>query len=899
MKKIAILIFISFYSVALFAQDEKEIKALFRDAEMHLLYEEYELALPLYLKLIDKGWDNANTQFSTGMCYMYVQKQIKQAIPYLEKAVNNTSPNFREGNYKEDRAPEEAWFFLAKAYRIDGQLDKAINAYKEYQSKIPASDSYMHSFLPLQIKSCETAKTFISNPVSIIKTPIDFNEEGDNYFPAVSGNGNFIAFTAYQEYRDPDFGPSYFDNIKFSKKEGDSWGRTKDLTSDIASDGYVSTSFLSYNGDYMLLYKYDMGNENLYYTELEGSRWSEMKKLSKNISGKDNETHGSITRDGSTIYFVTDRPGGLGQKDIWFSVKDSKGRWGTPQNVGNVINTEFTEESVFIGPEGKTMYFASEGHTTMGGYDIFKSTLDASGNWTEPQNLGYPINTTNDDFFYMPIGDGSEAYTYRTPETGGSSQIIKIEFPKTERVIEVVADDIPAQDDNLDTQTTEPDPIATVTETPTSTETEIVTETETTATTPPPAEPEVTVITVPSEYELKGSLSLQDNKEIDPSFYIHVAKPDGEVVAALSPNIGTGEFKTKIKFGSYVVKAFGDGYEPAEKFIYISEDQQSSEVLTFLEMVPIAVSTGEYFVIKSVLFDYNSAELNRDAQIEVERLATLMNKNPSLYIEVVGNTDAHGTVEYNQQLSIRRARSVVNYMNNNGIDQSRFVAKGLGKDNFVAINENPDGSDNPEGRQLNRRVDMKVIRSNNDKITTENIYVPDELKYKEFLTYTIFLMETEKPLKPSYFNQSGENIANVWMFRTEAGYMYTVGKFSHQSEALPLMNKVVDAGFPDARIINSIEYNELVQKSSNFFKSKMEDTDKKVYTIQLYALKKPLENSNLKGIDEVEVLQGADGYYRYIWGEFIGKTSARQALAGVMQKGYYDAFVVELEKFRN
>src|SRR5690606_31228142 len=106
---------------------------------------------------------------------------------------------------------------------------------------------------------------------------------------------------------------------------------------------------------------------------------------------------------------------------------------------------------------------------------------------------------------------------------------------------------------------------------------------------------------------------------------------------------------------------------------------------------------------------------------------------------------------------------------------------GMGKDNFIAINQNPDGTDNPEGRRLNRRVEIKIIKSNNDNITIEDIYVPDDLKYKDQMTYTIFLMETQKPLELSYFKQSGSTISNVWMFQTEAGYLYTVGKFNHQS----------------------------------------------------------------------------------------------------------------------
>jgi outer membrane protein OmpA-like peptidoglycan-associated protein/tetratricopeptide (TPR) repeat protein len=786
MKRSIIFILTLIFASSIIAQDEKEIKNLFKEAESNILWGDYNLALPIYLEILDKGWDNANIQFNIGNCYMNVNRQIGKAIPYLENASVNITSNYKEGNYKEEKAPEEALFFLAKAYRIDSQFDKAIETYQKFQSMVSVSDVYMHEFLPMQIKSCETAKKMQENPVHFLSEELDFGKQGDNYYPSVSGNEQSIAFTAYQEENDPDFGSIFFEYVYFSTKEGDQWKKPKDLTSDLVSDGYFSTAYLSYNGDFLILFRDYYGNGNLYYSELEGRRWSPVSKFPKQISGRDNEVHGSITKDGSTLYFVSNRQGGSGEKDIWYSIKDSKGKWGTPINMGETINTPFIEEAVFIGEDENTIYFASEGHNSMGGFDIFKSTKDSGGNWSEPQNLGYPINTPADDVYYMPIGDGSVAYYAKFPETGGEQRIYRIEFPETERIIEVVAEEVSEPADTLivnnetDTQSTE-----------SNTETEVpVVETKT--------------ITVPSDYELKGSLTLQDNKELDPSFYIHVAKPEGEVVAALSPDITTGEFRTKIKYGSYVVKAFGDGYEPVEKFIYISETEQNAEVLTFLEMTPKEVSSGEYFTIKSVLFDYNSSELNRDAQIEVEKLAILMQKNSSLYLEVVGNSDSHGSDEYNQKLSIKRSRSVIDYLNDKGIVPSRFVAKGMGKDNFIALNENPDGSDNPEGRHLNRRVDMKVIRSNNDKITVENIYVPDELKYKEQLSYTIFLMETEKPLKPSYFSASGENIANVWMFRVESGYLYTVGKFNHQADALTLMNVVVDAGFPNARVISSI-----------------------------------------------------------------------------------------------
>ncbi len=891
MKQSVLFLLTLFIISVTYGQDEKEIKTLFKEAESHLLYEEYELALPIYLEIINKGWDNANIEFNVGLCYTYVQRQYAQALPYLEKAVQSVTQNYKEGNYKEDKAPEEAWFFLAKTYRVVGQLDNAIATYKKYKTMIQVSDVYMNDFLDLQIKSCEYAKNMMANPVKFVSEEIDFGEEGDNYYPAVSGDEKSIAFTAYQEERDPDYGNLFFENVYYSTREGNQWKKPKDLTSDLASDGYYSTSFMSYAGDFLILYHNDYGNDNLYYSELVGKKWSSVTKFPKQISGRDNETHGSITRDGSTLYFVSDRPGGYGEKDIWYSVKDNKGKWGPPLNLGPDINTEFIEESVFVTDNGNTLYFASEGHNSMGGFDIFKTTKDAGGNWSEPQNLGYPINSLADDVFYMPVGDGSVAYYAKYPEGGGQQRIYRIEFPKTERVVEVAANDITPANDSLNFQSDSTQNLA---------ENTNITEnqagnTSTTGTSQPV---ETKTIVVPSEYELNGNLKLQDNKELDHSFYIHVEKPDGEVVAALSPDPTTGQFRTKLKFGPYVIKAFGDGYEPAEKRINISENEQNPEVLTFMEMVPKEVSTGEYFTVKSILFDYNSDKLSRDAQVEIEKLAKLMQKNPTLKIEVDGNTDALGTDAYNQQLSVKRARSVVDYLNNKGIDNTRFVTKGLGNTNYIAINKNPDGSDNPEGRKLNRRVDMKVINANNDQITIENIYVPDELKYKEFLTYTIFLMETPKPLKPSHFNTSGENIANVWMFRTESGYLYTVGRFNHKSEALTLMNKVVDAGFPDARVISNLEYNQLVQKSSNFFKSKMADTNRKVYTIQLYAMKNPVDVSKIKGLKDIEEIKSPDGYYRYIWGEFIGKTSARQALNDVMQKGFYDAFVVEMDKIR-
>ncbi|MFA6401660.1 MAG: tetratricopeptide repeat protein [Salinivirgaceae bacterium] len=159
-------------------QDEKKIKQLYKEADTHFLYEEFDLALPFYLQLIGEGWENANIYNSIGMCYLNSSGNESLAIPYLEKAITNISANYKEGNYKEDRAPQEALFYLAKAYRLNGQFDKAIQTYKQYQGYIGVSDVYLIDFVALQIKTCETAIQMTANPIYFVENELSIGQSG-------------------------------------------------------------------------------------------------------------------------------------------------------------------------------------------------------------------------------------------------------------------------------------------------------------------------------------------------------------------------------------------------------------------------------------------------------------------------------------------------------------------------------------------------------------------------------------------------------------------------------------------------------------------------------------------------------------------------------------------------
>jgi len=875
-KKVLLILALSLPFVIAQAQD-KNYKLWFQEAQEFMLYEEYGKALQKFLSIENRGWINANVSFGIGVCYMNINNQNKNAIPYLIKATENTSATYKEGNYKEEAAPEEAWFYLGKAYRLNGEYDNAVKAYTEFKVRSSAADVYFNDFLDVQIQSCQTAQDLISNPL-----PIDISDAGfallndECYFPAVAGDGKSVVFTSYQEVRDPYTGEKdFFELIYYSKLDDDgNWSKPQEITYDIASDGNYETASLSYHGDMMILYRDDYGNGNLYFSTYVDGKWGTIQKFPKTINSKYNETHGSLSPDGKALFFISDRPGGQGGRDIYRSFFDMQGNWGQPVNMGPVINTPFDEDAAFLAEDSKTLYFVSEGHTSMGGFDIFKTTVEMNGEWTEPQNLGYPINSPYDDVFYCPVGDGTIGYMNRYPDAGYGVK-------KMCRVAPIMA----SQPAYAEQPTYTPEETYT-TEEPTTTQEPSQTETYT----PEPAAP-----TYPSEYHLKGRITLQDNKEIDETFYVHVADNSGKVLAALSPDIASGEFSTRLKPGSYKVTAYGDGYDPADSYIYISPEELNPEVLSFVSMTPTAVSAGDYYSIRSILFDDNSSRLNRDAQVEVERLYLLMLNNPGLTLEVDGNTDDRGTDDYNQRLSVMRAREVVSYLTKKGIAESRFVIKGLGKSNFIAINQNPDGSDNPQGRALNRRVDLKVLNQSGANVEVEGIYVPDELKYRDQLTYTIWITESEKPLSPSKF----KDINNVWIFPSDNGkhYMYTFGLFKHQAEAIQMTGKIVDAGFADAHVINSIEYNQIIQKGSSIYKSKMADPDKSTYCIQLLAVTQPVAESRFRGLFDVEMHKGDDGYYRYTWGEFIGKTSARQALEDILAKGFTDAFIVNVDKF--
>lgn len=400
MQPLALFFFLSAAS----GQSADEMKDIFAQAESYYLYEEYELANQLYILL--ETPDNFNVQYKIGVCYLNIPGEKEKSIPYLEAAVKNSRYEAKPESFKEMLAPLDAYFYLAKAYMINDDLDKGLSTLQTFNkiARDTKSKGGMTNveFIDQQIQACNNAIQFKENPINFSKQTLgsEFTFGSINENAAVSYDGNTIVYTERR---------GIVNVIFFSKKERGKWQPPIEITAELRAGEDCSTCSLNKDGTELFLYKTDNYDGAIYSSTYVDGAWTPIKKLNKNINTKFYESHASISYDGSKLYFTSNRDGGEGNLDIYVSVKDEDGEWGSAENLGAAINTPFNEDTPFITANDSILYFSSEGHSSMGGYDNFKS-LRIGSVWKTPSNLGYPINSTDDDKFFQPFNNGANAY---------------------------------------------------------------------------------------------------------------------------------------------------------------------------------------------------------------------------------------------------------------------------------------------------------------------------------------------------------------------------------------------------------------------------------------------------------------------------------------------------------
>ena len=910
-----IFLFIIITSLASYSQEvnKKDFKRIFQDAEYFFLFEDYTTALPLYLKLYEMDTTSSNVNYRIGICYTEDRLNAHHAIKYLTKASKNISPKYKVGSYKERGAHFDSFKYLGRALQRDFEFDLAIKAFTKYESLLKVNDLVEIEITRKDIESCKNAKELlVQSALNYVKVDIisdKINAGYPDYSPVVSDDETIMVFTSRRRYKlterkksiDVDYldeindvpDEFYMEDIYSSTFVNDEWTKAKKITKQLKADEYTSVVSISRDGTKLFLLRKDIltakeDEGNIYMSEFKSGRWMPMEKLNKNINTTKWETHASINNDGTKLYFSSERDGGYGGLDIYVSTADENGDWGPAENLGSEINSPFDDEYPFVLADNKTLYFSSQGHYNIGGHDIFYSKMNDDGDWTMAINLGYPTNTMDDDIFYQPIKDGTQAYfALETYEGMGGKDIYKLfisqstfgdfgsqEFlsSKTDTLVfPMNLADLYRVNDRIDSSSIK----------------KVIKYEE-------PSNKYIPVATAiaANNIIIKGKIILADNNLVDSTFTLDILDPNIlKTKQQIKPEIETGKYVFKSLLTELTLEANGNGYKMASKKIIIPKDYSMPEMIVNITMFPIEVASGEYYSIKSIFFDYGKDELKRESKIQLEMLFELMTKNASLYIEVIGFTDSKSSASFNKTLSEKRARIAVKYLVAKGISVERFVAKGMGEDSPIAINNNPDGTDNPDGRQLNRRVDIKLLNTDVSNVVIEPVYVPENLAYKGITHnkknkfYILLSVQDKKLTRPVE--------CDYREVKSAKGYVYTLGAFNKKALAIKSLNKALDNGFKDAVIIDNLEYLTLSKKSTND-----NPPIKGTYSIQIKALSQPVkisEFTNLKGVKEY---LSEDGYYRYTYNEYKTKAEARNHLDEVLNEGFADAFIIEIGKYK-
>jgi len=552
-------------------------------------------------------------------------------------------------------------------YQLGMKFEKALEYYELYKRKLLANEEYLgRDKVPLQlvdrnIYECKNGLEFVANPqnFSIESVGLGVNSEWHDYAPVLNEDETMLIFTSRRKIdnlNEDVFDDNFpYEDIFVSIKKGESWSRAENIGSVINTLYFDSNLGLSSDAQTLYIYKDENGGDIYFSQRNEDGDYTRPQPMSDAINSSFSEKSVSISPDGSTLYFSSDRPGGLGGLDIYITKKDDQGNWQPAQNAGENINTEYDDDSPFIDYDGKTLYFSSKGQKGMGGFDIYKTLLDEkTQTWSTPVNLGYPINTPDNDIFFVSTKDGKRGYYSSVREDGfGYDDIYMITIPEVKTPPKKAAEvkKIQSQQVTLTVKVEE-------------------------AGSNQPLDAQVTLIAMGNQQSVPGQKR------------------------------GTGQYAFTVTAGSssdYMISAEKQGYIFKNQRLKIpasSAGAQNLERTIRLSKVRARARS----VLRNIYFDFDRASFKQESYLELGNLEKMMGQNQSIKVEISGHTDDEGSDNYNKSLSQRRADAVINYLSGKGIDSARLRAVGYGEERPMASND-----DEQEGRELNRRVEFIIL----------------------------------------------------------------------------------------------------------------------------------------------------------------------------------------------
>ena len=431
-----LLILLIFICLSLSAQQPAK---LIQNAKGEISREYYQKAADILEQVISRNPRNKEAVKLYGFCFLNIAGEEEKAWRYLEMA----AVLYPITSKRPSSATLETHLYLAKSLHQNNRFEQSLEIYEKLLTLTKPTKRRILNDIHLGMRQNKNALELVKNPRDFKIYLLDeaINSEYEEHSPIVALDESTIYFTSNRpvEGRVNNEG-RYFENIYVSYWRDGKWLEAELLELPGRYLGNRATVSLSADGNTLVFYQNDGYTGSLFMTQRSFRGWSKPVPLPINSTNA-NETHASFSADGRQIWFSSDRPGGFGGKDIYVSHLLSDGTWGASINAGPNINTDMDEESPFLSPDGNTLYFSSEGHNSMGGYDIFVSKKRVENNeWTQAENVGYPINTPNDDVFYMPTPDGMIVY-YSSRRMGGigETDLYIIAFPDDDsRALSVV-----------------------------------------------------------------------------------------------------------------------------------------------------------------------------------------------------------------------------------------------------------------------------------------------------------------------------------------------------------------------------------------------------------------------------------------------------------------------------
>lgn len=527
-----------------------------------------------------------------------------------------------------------AIYSLAEVEFMVGDYNNSLSNFRKFMRQDRISTSLKNKALRY-IENCHFALKAMDNPVPFhpVSMGDSINTVYDEYWPAITVDDALLMFTRQVGTSDRAIGATRSqEDFYFSNRKDSVWERAKSIGEPLNTRMNEGAQTLAAGGQYMYFTACNRpdtrGGCDIYYSARSNRGWVQGMNINAPVNSPYWESQPSISSDGLRLFFVSNRPGGMGGMDLWMSRLKSDGGWTEPENLGPEINTAGDEMSPFIHFDGRTLYFATNGRPCMGGYDIFMSKMDKYGRWSEPENLGYPINTQSDEMGMIINSSGKIAYFSSTVNQEKGKDLFYFELPEVLR----------------------PDPVSYF---------------------------EGTVFDRITGKKLKSSYEL-----------INLTTKETAMKSFTDDN---GNFLVCLPTGqNYGLNVTREDYLFFSENFMLEGDHPVSE--PFRKRIGLSpVKQGEKMTLYNVFFETDSWELKEESIIELTRLYELLVANERIIVEIGGHTDSSGSFEHNLALSEQRAGSVRSFLISRGIDSERLQFKGYGETRPVSDNDSEEG----------------------------------------------------------------------------------------------------------------------------------------------------------------------------------------------------------------